>query len=108
MLAIGDDLSSAWVRGCLSDLWADLTAATKHKARAKGGVVDCLDVVFRGKVNHPKRVARSRVEAVAKAWLGAGEGKPSAEARQRFLIELRNWVAVELVYDMIGVFCSDE
>lgn len=108
VLANGDDLAAAWVRGCLSDMWADLAAATKHKARSKGGVVDCLDTILRGKTNEPKRVARSRLEAVAKTWLGPGDSKPSADTRRRFLLELRNWAAVELAYDMVGAFCSDE
>lgn len=102
----GDDLAATWVKGCLSDMWTDLAAATKLKARAKGGVVDCLDVVLRGKVNDPKRVSRSKLEAVAKAWAGPGS-KPSAELRRRFLLELRNWVAVELLYDVIGCFCAE-
>lgn len=108
VLAHGDDLAAAWVRSCLADLYADLGAATRLKARAKGGVVDCLDVVLRGKMGDPKRVARSRVDTLAKSWLGAGVAKPSAEARRRFLLELRAWSAVELAYDAIGCFCSTE
>lgn len=103
-------LADAWAKGCLSDLWSDLTTGSERHARSKGGLTDCLEACMqRSKILDQKRVGRSRLDAMVKKWVGEGGGpKVNADSRRRFLLELRAWMAAEFVYNALSIFCAEQ